>query len=186
MTVDWTMVGALGTALYGVAFLVSMLLLLGQLRQQAREQFVSGTNPLFTIWEDDEFQRAQQWILHEMSEQTWKEFTAAHRGNYGERALVRVGSYYNRIGYLVAYGLLGKSDRILLDTVAGPAIAVWQKMGPLVLEARLIENSTMFQDYERMLPDCYECYVPAQHLMPAIAADTSEPDDSSVRLPAQS
>jgi hypothetical protein len=34
----------------------------------------------------------------------------------------------------------------------------------LVLEARLIENSTLFQDFERMLPRCYECYMPTQPL----------------------
>jgi hypothetical protein len=62
-----------------------------------------------------------------------------------------VGAFYNRIGYLVADHLLGKSDRVLLDTMAGPAIAVWRKIELLVLEARLLENSTIFQDFERML-----------------------------------
>ncbi|MDQ2743792.1 MAG: hypothetical protein M3Z66_16065 [Chloroflexota bacterium] len=160
MTIDWAMVGALGTALYGIAFVVSIVLVLRQLHQQAKETFVSGTATTFAIWQDDNFQRAQQWILYELKEQTWKEFVAAHRGDFGERAFIRVGSFYNRIGYLVTYNLLGTNDRILLDTVAGLAIAVWRKIGPLVLEARLIENSTMFQDYERMLPRCYECYVP--------------------------
>jgi hypothetical protein len=62
----------------------------------------------------------------------------------------------------------------VLDTVAGLAIAVWQKIGPLVLEARLIENSTLFQDYERMLPRCYECYVPTQPIPPDIVASAKE------------
>lgn len=162
MSVDWTMVGALATAIYGVAFVASIVLVLHQLRQQNKESFVSGTAATFAIWEEDGFQRAQQWILYELKEQTWREFVAAHRGQYGERAFIRVGSHYNRIGYLVTYSLLGSNDRILLDTVAGLAIAVWQKIEPLVLEARLIENSTMFQDYEQMLPRCYECYVPTQ------------------------
>ena len=38
----------------------------------------------------------------------------------------------------------------------------------LALEARLIENSTLFQDFERMLPRCYECYMPNQPLPPDI------------------
>lgn len=162
MSVDWTMVGALATAIYGVAFVASILLVFHQLRQQSKESFVSGTATTFAIWEEDDFQRAQQWILYELKEQTWEEFVTAHRGQYGERTFIRVGGFYNRIGYLVTYNLLGNNDRILLDTVAGLSIAVWQKIGPLVLEARLVENSTMFQDYERMLPRCYECYVPTQ------------------------
>jgi hypothetical protein len=175
VTVDWVMVGALGTVIYGLAFVVSIIFVLHQLDQQANESFVSGTATTFAIWEDDDFQRAQQWILYELLETTWKDFVTAHRGDYGERALFRVGGLYNRVGYLVTYNFLGKNDRVLLDTVAGPAIAVWQKIAPLVLEARLIENSTMFQDYERMLPRCYECYVPIQPLAPTRQQEEVEP-----------
>lgn len=162
MTIDWTAVGAIATAVYGVAFVFSLLLVLLQLRRQAEERFVQSTQTTFEIWMSEEFQQAQQWILYELQEATWRDFVAAHRNGYGERALIRVGSYYNRIGYLVVYHLLGNSERILLDTVAGMAIAVWQRIEPLVLEARLVENSTLFLDYERMLPQCYECYVPTQ------------------------
>jgi hypothetical protein len=172
--VDWTMVSALATALYGVAFVASIVLILHQLRQQANEQFVSGTATTFEIWQDDEFQRAQQWLLYELKETTWKAFVAAHRGDYGERVFIRVGSFYNRIGYLVTYKLLGANDRIVLDSVAGLAIATWQKIGPLVLEARLIENSTLFQDFERMLPRCYECYVPTQPVPSAVTAQAEQ------------
>jgi hypothetical protein len=159
MTVNWPTLADLATLAYSAAFIFSLVFVLIQLRRQAEERFVAGTQVTFQIWMDDDFQRAQQWVLHELKEQTWKEFVAAHRGDYGERALLRVGAYYNRIGYLVMYHLLGNSDRILLDTIAGSAIAVWHKIEPLVLEARLIENSTLFQDYERMLPRCRECYV---------------------------
>jgi hypothetical protein len=157
-----------------MAFVVSIVLLLRQLGHQGKEMFVSGTATTFASWMDDGFQRAQQWVLYELQEQTWREFVAAHRNDYGERAFIRVGSYYNRVGYLVTYQLLGSNDRVLLDTVAGLAIAVWQKIGPLVLEARLIENSTLFQDYERMLPRCYECYVPTQPIPSGIAAGVQE------------
>jgi hypothetical protein len=174
MSVNWLMVEALATAVYGVAFIASIVLLLKQLRRQNQESFVSGTASTFGTWMDDDFQRAQQWILYELKEQTWKAFMAAHRNDYGERAFYRVGGYYNRIGYLVSYHMLGRNDRILLDTVAGMAITVWQKISPLVLEARLIENSTMFQDYERMLPECYECYVPTQPIPPSIVAREAE------------
>ncbi len=162
MTIDWTAVGAIATVVYGVAFLASLGLVFIQLRRGAEERFVVSTQPLFEVWVDDEFQRAFQWVLYDLKEERWKDFVAVHRGDYGERAFTIVGAYFNRVGYLVAYHLLGKSDRILLDTVAGPAIAVWNKVGVLVEEARLIENSTLFLDYERMLPQCYECYVPTQ------------------------
>lgn len=174
MTADWTEISALATALYGVAFVISLAFVVIQLRRQIDERFVASTQTTFEIWMDEEFQRAQQWILYELKEQTWREFVAAHRGDYGERAFIRVGSYYNRIGYLVVYKLLGRRDRILLDTIAGLAIAVWQKIQPLVEEARLVENSTLFLDFERMLPQCYECYVPNQPVPPAVRRAAEE------------
>jgi hypothetical protein len=160
MSIDWTEVAALSSLFYSVAFILSILVILLQLRRQENEGFVSGTDSLFQVWADDDFQRALQWILNDLQATTWKAFMAEHRGQYGERAFVRVGSYFNRVGYLVARRLLGRYDRILLDTIAGPAIEVWERIGPLVLEARLVQNSTMFTDFERMLPDCYACYVP--------------------------
>lgn len=162
MIVDWGEVTAIATGASVVVVAASVILILAQLRRQGEEQFVSGTAPLFHVWEDDEFQQAMQWVLYDLSERTWRAFVAAHRGQYGERAFVRVGAYFNRIGYLVTRRLLGGEDRLLLDTVAGPAIAVWRKIEPLVLEARLIENATMFQDFQAMLPRCYECYAPNQ------------------------
>lgn len=164
VSVDWTAVTALATFATGAAVVASLLLVLIQLRQQAQEEFVSATADTFDAWIDDDFQRAQQWVLYELSEQTWRTFVAAHRGRYGERAFFRVGGLYNRIGYLVTRDLLGGHDQIILDNVAGWAIAIWQKIEPLVLEARLVENSTLFQDYQRMLPECYACYVPSQPL----------------------
>ena len=173
MNVNWVMVEALATIFYGLAFVGSIILLLHQLRRQGKDTFVSGTAATFAVWMDDDFQRAQQWVLYELNAQTWNEFVTAHRGDYGERAFIRVGTFYNRVGYLVNYHLLAPNDRILLDTIAGLAIAVWQKIGPLVLEARLIENANLFQDYERMLPRCYECYVPTQPMRPGPATGTA-------------
>lgn len=174
MNLNWAAISAIATALYGLAFLLSLGLLLIQLRRQGDERFVTSTQPTFQIWMSDDFQRAQQWVLYELEQTTWRDFIAHHRDDYGERALIRVGSFYNRIGYLVAYHLLGSRDRVLLDTVAGSAIAVWNKIEPLILEARLIENSTMFVDYERMLPECYECYVPNQPVPARVLEEAAE------------
>lgn len=174
MSVDWGEIAALAQAVSGTAVVVSLLLVAFQLRQQGRDQFVSATASTFEIWISEEFQQAQQWVLGELSEQTWRAFTAAHRGKYGERAVYRVGSFYNRIGYLVIHDMLGGHDRILLDNLAGSAIRVWRKIEPLVLEARLVENSMLFQDFERMLPECYACYVPSQAL-PLSVREGTEP-----------
>lgn len=162
MIVDWAAITAMATIVSGIAVFGSLLLVAFQLRQQGQEDFVSATSTLFDTWLDDEFQQALQWVLYELAETTWRTFLAAHRGRYGERAFFRVGSFFNRTGYLVTRELLGGHERYLLDSVAGRAIEVWQKIEPLVLEARLVENSTLFQDYQRMLPECYACYVPSQ------------------------
>src|SRR5947209_5519056 len=138
MSADWAALGALATVATMFVFIATGLVVWYQLRAQRADQFVQGTATSFAIWMDDDFQRAQKWILYELKEQAWKDYVAAHRNDYGERAFIRVGSYYNRTGYLVTYHLLGSNDRILLDTVAGLAIAVWQKIVPLVLEARLV------------------------------------------------
>ncbi len=159
---DWNEWTAIGTLVYGAGFLVSLTLFWSQLRRQAEERFVASSEPIFTIWLDDDFQRAQQWVLWQLQERTWRDFVRAHRGDYGERALLRVGAYYNRVGYLVVHRLIRGHERILLELIAGSAIAVWRKVKPLVLEARLVENTTLFSYFERMLPDCYECYVPGQ------------------------
>jgi hypothetical protein len=179
VSIDWAMVTALATALGGVGVVGTLLLVLVQLRKQGEEDFVSATGPTFEAYMSDDFQRAAQWVLYGLHEDTWRAFVAAHRGKYGERAFYRVGAFYNRVGYLVTHRLLGGLDQLELDLVAGQAIAIWQKVEPLVLEARLIENSTLFRDFEQMLPECYECYVPGRPLPPQIRADVGEPAHSS-------
>ena len=174
LTIDWVAVGGMAKRLSGPAFVFSLIFFVIPLRHQVEERFVASSQGLFQIWMSEEFQRSQQWVLYELHETTWRAFVAAHRGDYGERAFVTVGSFYNRVGYLVVYHLLGKTDRILLDTLAGPAIAAWNKMSNLVEEARLIENSTLFLDFERMLPQCYECYVPNQPVPEAVREAAEE------------
>ena len=181
MIVDWVAVSVLVGLLGDVALVASALLVLSQLRKQSEEQFVSGTAVTFAIWMDDDFQRAVQWVLYDLSEENWRGFVAARRNEYGERALQRVGGYFNRVGYLVTHHLIGSNDVLLLDTIAPSAIAVWQKIERLVLEARLIENSTLSRITRGMLPRCYECYVPS---MP-IPARGRHADDPSPRPPGQ-
>ncbi len=173
MSVDWSEVAALAQAFSGVAVAVSLLFVVYQLHGQKEEEFVSGSASMFDILVDDDFQRAIQWVLYDLHEDSWRKFVTAHRGKYGERAFIRVGAFFNRTGYLVTRRLLGGFDQVTLETVAPTAIAVWTKIQPLVLEARLLENSILFQDFERMLPECFECYVPGQPLSPATLSQIS-------------
>jgi hypothetical protein len=160
VSIDWTEVAAVAESISGLAIAASLLLVVLQLRGQRSEQFVSGSGDMFAVWDTDDFQRAVQWVLYDLDNRSWRAFITAHRGQYGERAFYRVGGYYNRVGYLATHNLLGGLDQLLLDTVSPQAIRVWQKIEPLVLEARLIDNSMLFQDFEKMLPECFECYIP--------------------------
>jgi len=129
-----------------------------QLRQAARERYFSVTAHLFEIWQSPEFQHDQLFILHKLPSTSWDEFCAQGRGERAERAIHRVGGFYDRIGNLVRHGLIRKDD--ILPTVGGYAVAVWQRIQPLVKELRLRENALLFENYESLLPECRDCYVP--------------------------
>jgi hypothetical protein len=101
---------------------------------------------------------AQLWVVHRLQETTWEEFIRVHRADYGEQAFHRVGAFYDRVGALVRLGLITHNE--IVTTIGPYAIAVWTKIEPLVKEARQAENSTLFADFERIIPACYECYVP--------------------------
>ena len=94
-----------------------------------------------------------------MKHQTWDDFVAGGRGERAERALHRVGGFYDRVGNLIRYKLIDEND--ILPTIGGFAIAVWQRIEPLVAEARRRENAFLFQNFEAVLPICRECYVPS-------------------------
>jgi hypothetical protein len=107
------------------------------------------------------FQRALQWVLHDLNAQTWDAFMEANRGQYSERVFIRVGSFINRVSYLVKYRLLGAYESILLDNLASSTIEVWRiKIEPLVLDARQTVNAKLFQDFQEMKPECYGYCVP--------------------------
>ena len=174
MIISWDEVTGLSTALSALVLAVTAILILFQIRRDDAVSFVASTSQLFRVWNSDNFQQAIQWVLYDLDVNTWEDFLRRFGDGPGERAFLRVGYYFNRVGYLTANHLLGSYDRIILDTISGPAIACWQRMEPLVLEARLVQNSTLFQDYERMLPRCYECYVPTMPVPPHIRAGAAE------------
>jgi hypothetical protein len=88
-----------------------------------------------------------------------EDFVAGGRGERAERALHRVGGFYDRVGNLIRHKLIDEND--ILPTIGGFAIAVWERVEPLVREARRRENAFLFQNFEAVLPTCHECYIPS-------------------------
>lgn len=155
----WNIVTAIAALISMVAYIATALYIRAELLAIEKDRYITVTSELFTIWQDEDFMKAQLWLIHKLEEQTWEDFIKKHRADSGEIAFHRVGSYYDRIGTLVRLNLINQNE--ILSTVGGFAIAVWQRIEPLVKEARRIENSVLFDDFEAILPACYECYVPA-------------------------
>lgn len=157
-SIDWQVAAAIATVVSTVAFAASAIVVVLQLRQAARQRYFSVTAHLFEIWQSPEFQHDQLFLLHKLPRSTWEDFCALGRGEHAERAIHRVGGYYDRVGNLVRHNLIHKED--ILPTIGGYAVAVWYRIEPLVKELRLRENAVLFQNYESLLPECKECYVP--------------------------
>src|SRR5713101_5494889 len=157
-SIDWQVAAAIATVVSTVAFAASAIVVVLQLRQAARERYFSVTAHLFEIWQSPEFQHDQLFLLHKLPRSTWEDFCALGRGERAEVAIHRVGGYYDRVGNLVRHNLIDKQD--ILPAIGGYAVAVWHRIEPLVKELRLRENALLFENYESLLPECHECYVP--------------------------
>jgi hypothetical protein len=154
----WEIVSAIANWVSAVAIVAGAIFVVVELRLAAKDRYLHVTSDLFQIWHSREFQEDQLFLLHKLSTTSWKEFIGNGRGEHAERALHRVGAFYDRVGSLVHAKLIRQEE--ILPTVGGDAIRVWQKIEPLVREARETENSLLFQNYEAVLPNCLECYVP--------------------------
>jgi hypothetical protein len=182
---NWQADAAIASIVSAMAIVASTIFLVVQLRQAARERYFAITAHLFEIWQSTEFQEDQLFLLHKLPASTWEEFIANGRGERAERALHRVGGFYDRIGSLIRHKLIRDED--MLPTIGGAAIAVWQRIEPFVVEARRRENAFLFQNFEAMLPECRECYVPVTTdtaATPVKDVDLVEPDEAR-RLLAQ-
>jgi hypothetical protein len=155
---DWNAITAIASAISMVAFIASAVYVRAELKHGEKSRYLETTNQLFSVWQTADFMEAQLWLLHRLEETTWEEFVRAHRADYGEIAFHRVGSFYDRVGTLVRRGFIDEEE--ILSTMGPHAIAVWQKIEPLVQGARRVENSVLFDDFERLLPACLACYVP--------------------------
>lgn len=159
MHIDWGMVTAIGTLVSACVVLAGAVVAVHELDHMARDRFVTVTNTLFEIWESPEFQKAQLWILYELDTTDWDEFVEKHGGKYGEQAVITVGSFYNQIGTLTAEHLL-PSPHALLRSIGGYAIAIWEKISPLVEQARRQEISELFADFQWLVAAAYQTYMP--------------------------
>lgn len=155
---NWQVDAAIATIVSSIAFVAGAVFVVFQMRAAARERYFAITAHLFEIWQSPDFQDDQLFLLHKLDVSNWDEFVALGRGGRAERALHRVGGFYDRVGNLVLHKLVSRND--ILPTIGVYAIALWQRIEPLVREARLRENAILFQNYEAMLPECRECYVP--------------------------
>jgi hypothetical protein len=163
----------IATIISSVAIVASAIFVVVQLRQAARDRYFTITSHLFEIWQSSEFQDDQLFLLHKLPSSSWEDFIAQGRGERTERALHRVGGFYDRIGSLVRHKLIREND--ILPTVGGSAISVWHRIEPIVQEVRQRENAFLFQNFEAMLPTCRECYVPSvaeMAMMAPIDGDT--------------
>src|SRR6266568_2695388 len=155
---NWNGVMAIASVVSMLAIVATAVFVAAELKALEKSRYLQVTSELYSTWQSREFMDAQLWLMHRLEEMTWEAFIATHRADYGEQAFHRVGSYYDRVGTLIRLRLI--DEREILSTIGAYAIAVWKKIEPLVREARQIENSVLFDDFERLLPSCYECYVP--------------------------
>src|SRR6266853_6560432 len=165
--IDWEAAAAIATVVSTLAFIASAIVVVLQLRQASRERYFSITAHLFEIWQSSDFQHDQLFLLHMLTCGTWDEFCRLGRGERAEVAIHRVGGYYDRVGNLVRHNLIDKQD--ILPTIGGYAVAVWYRIEPLVKELRIRENAVLSQNYESLLPECQECYVPGIGHLPTVA-----------------
>src|SRR5439155_21551638 len=181
---NWNAVMAMASVVSMLAIVATAVFVAAELKALEKSRYLQVTSELYSTWQSREFMDAQLWLMHRLEEMTWEAFIATHRADYGEQAFHRVGSYYDRVGTLIRLRLI--DDREILSTIGAYAIAVWRKIEPLVREARQLENSVLFDDFERMLPSCYECYVPnlqvSQAMTPSsLPHDTPHPSIQALR-----
>jgi hypothetical protein len=186
-TANWQIVEALATVLSAIAIIAGSVFVMIELRQAKTDRNFAISSHLFELWQSTDFQMDQLFLLHGLNAVDWDGFIGQGRGNQAERAMHRVGGFYDRVGHLVLSGLIKQDD--ILPTIGGDAVAVWTRIEPIVRAARAKENPYLFKNYEAVLPSCIECYYPnlrpeaspTSHSVQLEAAAAS-PDDGVKRI----
>ncbi len=155
---EWQIVNTLASVVSALAIVAGTIFVVYQLRQESKDREFAVGSSLFEIWQSRDFQDDQLLLLHKLPVQTWDDFVAMGRGSELERAFRRVAGFYDRVGHLIVTGIIDQNH--ILPTIGADALAVWQRIEPLVRQARRTENPTLFQCYEAVLPSCIECAAP--------------------------
>lgn len=174
---NWQMVDALASAVSACAIVAGAVFVIIELRQAKTDRNFAISSHLFELWQSSDFQTDQLFLLHKLPAGDWNAFIELGRGDHAERALHRVGGFYDRVGHLVLKGLIKQDD--ILPTIGGDAVAVWTRIEPLVQAARRQENPFLFKNYEAVLPSCIECIYP--NFRPTAAANganTAQPESA--------
>ncbi|HTW86427.1 MAG TPA: hypothetical protein VMD75_00345 [Candidatus Binataceae bacterium] len=155
---NWQMIDALASVVSAWAIVAGAVFVIIELRQAKTDRNFAISSHLFELWQSSDFQADQLFLLHKLPPGDWNAFIELGRGDHAERALHRVGGFYDRVGHLVLKGLIKQED--ILPTIGGDAVAVWSRIEPLVQAARRQENPFLFKNYEAVLPSCIECIYP--------------------------
>src|ERR1700691_4628546 len=94
----------IATIISSIAIVASAIFVVVQLRQAARDRYFTITSHLFEIWQSPEFKEDELFLLHKFPTRDWGELVQSGRGERAERALHRVGGFYDRIGNLILHG----------------------------------------------------------------------------------
>ncbi len=168
---NWQMIDALASVVSACAIVAGAVFVIIELRQAKTDRNFAISSHLFELWQSSDFQTDQLFLLHKLPAGDWDAFIELGRGDHAERALHRVGGFYDRVGHLVLKGLIKQDD--ILPTIGGDAVAVWTRIEPLVRAARRQENPLLFKNYEAVLPSCIECIYP--NFRPAAGANGPSP-----------
>jgi len=164
-TIDWQAVEAIDGVPSTTALVAGAIFVIVQLLQAKRALYFDITSRIFQTWQTMDFQRDQMLLLRKEFPKTWEQFLESARGERGELALYRVGSFYERIARLIVHGLVNEDE--VVPTFGGYAITVWETIEPIIREIRRQENALLFRHFEGLVANCRGHCAPVSAVRPA-------------------
>jgi len=137
--IDWTAVGSIATALSVLGLVVSLLLLLRQLREMSKATYASTYIAIMGIMQADPVRESRGRVLRDLrskSPECWDKTDAEHAE--------RVCQTYDTICRLARYGLY--PEHWLMDSSGDSLIKCWDILSPLVMRYRQERTDDAFWD----------------------------------------